>query len=399
MPPDGPTSPTTPTRPMTGDEAPPPAPDTFDAVGMQSVLTRTRNHSRFVAPPPGDAAVRRPFPVRAFVWGMALILAVGVLTGFLYVNHFRPVADDPDTIVSLPSPTASISEVTAQTPQEIVSEYFEALSTGDLGRALAMGDTGGNGSQALLNADVYARSRELSPITDVEILSDSLTATDVPVRYLIAGQPFETTISLNLLDNGRYRLAQTTVTAEFVLAGGQNLPVLVNDQRIDPSLTYEVVPGTYEVSTGLPFLDFTETSVLQVASPSRADAVKVNITPELTEAGRDALIGAARASLNACFSTPSIAPAGCPNQAEAAGGATVSSARWRLTNNPWSDVSPTLVADDQSVALIRLRLATALDITYSNGSASHPTPTISADVRASMLGRDPSAIEVTWSTG
>ncbi|GAA4905263.1 hypothetical protein GCM10025789_25790 [Tessaracoccus lubricantis] len=398
MPPDGPVSPTTPVRLLTGAEAPPLSVERFDAVGMQSVLTRARDRSRFVAPPREEEATKRALPVRGLAWGALLVAAIGIVAGMVYVSYFRPIVDDPDTIVVVPTATATREEVTAQTPQEIVTEYFEALSTGDVDRALAMGNPGGNGSHALLDVDVFARARELSPITDVQILSDDPTATEVPVRYLIGGQPFETAIVLDLLDNGRYRLAQTTVTAEFSLAGGQNLPMLVNGRRIDPKLTFEVLPGTYEVSTGLPFVDYAVTGHLQVASPSRADVQKANVTPELTEAGRSALVDAARASLQRCISANSIAPAGCPNQASA-GGSQVSSATWRLTNNPWSDISPTLVADDQSVALMRLRLETSLHLTYGNGSSSNPTPTIPTEVRASMLGTDPAGVRVTWATG
>lgn len=398
MPPDGPTSPTTPVRPLAADAPPPLAPDSFDAVGMQSVLTRARDQSRFVAPVIEEEQQRRPLPLKALAWAGALILVAGILIGVVYVNQFRPVVDDPDTIVRAPSATATEEVVTAQTPQEIVSEYFDALSAGSLERALAMGETGGNGSEALLTPEVFAQAREISPITDVEILDDNPVATSVPVRYRIGGEPFETVIPLTLLDTGEYQLSRTTMTIEFSIPGGQKLPLYVNGERVDHTQTYEVVPGTYEVSTGLPFIEYTDTSNLQVVSVWNSELRTANLTPALTDEGLTALEDAARSSLEACINSGQLAREGCPNAARPSGGGSVSSARWRLTNNPWADASPTLLADDQSVALMRLRIDTALDVTYANGGSSSAKPSIAAEVRAAMLGSDPADIAVSWAT-
>lgn len=395
--PDGPLSPSTPVRPPNPDAPPPPITERFDAVGMQSVLTRARDQSRFVAPEIEEERPRRPVPVRGLLWAGIAILVLGIAIGVVYVNQ-RATGHDPDTIYKPPVASATAEVVTAQTPQEIVREYFDALSSGSLDRALAMGETGGNGSEDLLNAEVFARARELSPITDVEILESSTTATEVPVRYVIGGEPFETVIPLVLLDTGEYQLARTTMTVEFSIPGGENLPLLVNGHGADQTQTYEVVPGSYEVSTGLPFVDYAATSHLHVVSVWNSEVRTVNVTPTLTDAGLTALQDAARRSLEACMASGRLAPEGCPNAARAAGNQSVSSANWRLTNNPWTSASPALMADDQSIALMRVQISTALDVSYANGSSSSARPQFSAEVRAMMLGSDPADIDVSWAT-
>lgn len=402
MPPDGPASPTTPVRPLTGREAPPPSTGSFDAVGMQSVLTRARDQSRFVAPVIEDESTRRPFPLKALLWGVAILVVLGITVGTVYVQYFRPVVIDPDTIVRPPSVAGNEPPpVTTQTPGEIVEEYFTALSTGQVRRALAMGPTGGDGSRALLTNRAHARARELLPITNVEVLADGASTTEVPVRYLLGGQPYETTMLLTLTDAGEYQLARTTVTAEFSVPGGQRLPLRVNGVRVDSDQPYEVLPGMYEVSTGLPFIDYADSGDLEVPGLGREIPYSVNVTPELTSAGEEALISAARASLERCIAQRSMAPDGCPNRAGTrAQGVIDSSARWRLTNNPWQEASPTLTAEDQSIALVRVPLSTQLSFEYANGSRSEGHPVSSrVEARAAMHGEDPNSIEVTWSVG
>ena len=96
-----------------------------------------------------------------------------------------------------------------------------------------------------------------------------------------------------------------------------------------------------------------------------------------------------------------MAPDGCPNRAGTrAQGVIDSSARWRLTNNPWQEASPTLTAEDQSIALVRVPLSTQLSFEYANGSRSEGHPVSSrVEARAAMHGEDPNSIEVTWSVG
>lgn len=358
---------------------------------------------RFDPPPPQEERRRRRVPVRGLVWGALGIVLLGVAIGTVYVNYFRPVVIDPDTIVRPPAaPTDRPPPITAQTPQEIVEEYFTALAGGDVARALAMGMSAGDGSHALLSRDVVNRARELLPITDVEVLPQGASATEIPVRYLLGGAPHETMMQLVLLDTGEYQLARTTVTAQFALPGGQHLPLLVNGQEIDPTQPYELLPGRYEITTGLPFIGYTAASSVEVPDLRQEEPLTANVTPALTEAGAAALIDEARASLNACIERRQLSPEGCPNQAAAQhlSGVDESTVRWRLANDPWLEANPTLTAEDQSVALLRVPLTTTLSFSYHDGGSSTGEPTTRpAEVRASMLGDDPAAIEITWAVG
>ncbi|NHB84139.1 hypothetical protein G7085_04475 [Tessaracoccus sp. HDW20] len=116
---------------------------------------------------------------------------------------------------------AATNRVLAQTPQEIVTEYFQALADGDIGRALAMGPRGGNGSERLLTPAAFAATRELSRINGLEILTTDPEATRVQVRYRIGDSPVKAEIALERLDTGEYQLKRTTVPIQLDVPGAR----------------------------------------------------------------------------------------------------------------------------------------------------------------------------------
>ena len=333
----GPQSQATPVRPMIGG-SPPPAAHFDDPVGMQSVLTRGPRPKPFRRPEIEEERVRAKFPVKGLLMGLAFLLAVGITVGVVYVTVIRKPVSDPNVSVKA---TATVSEqAQAATPQETVQAYFDALIAGDIQRALSLGDTGGTGQPTLITPDAFARTRELAPITNFEIHTDDPTATDVEVSYDLEGKRETTSVKLIRLETGNYQMARTTVSVQLQLLGGQNLPVFVNGQRVDPEVPLEVVPGRYELSTGLPYISFPETNNLTIRSLAYTDTTIVAVSPQLTDEGRDQLMQAARRSLTDCLATKEVQPVGCPFGIRVNRAFNRDTVVWTLRDDPWKGVTP-----------------------------------------------------------
>jgi len=362
---------------------------------MQSVLTRARDRSRFAPPEVAGDRPPRPFPLRALLIGSVTILALGVLVGFVYVGFLRPRAVDPD-VIAKPTATAS-NQVRAQTPQEIVGEYFQALADGDIQRALAMGPRGGNGSERLLSPTAFAATRDLSQINGLEILTTDPEATRVQVRYRIGESPVNAEIALDRLDTGEYQLKRTTVPIQLEVPGGEGVPLLVNGESIDQGQVYEVVPGLYRLDTGLPFVAYPETSMISVIALEDVGVQKASPVPQLTREGVTAFIGAARASLDDCRATRRKAPPGCPIGMAGNAGIVESSIERTLTGDPWAAARPSLTASRQAEAQMTVTINYTLAYSWSNGSQQQPRPEQKvATVSADMLATSADQVRVTW---
>lgn len=388
---DEPASQATPVRPLTDSPPPPPA---FDALGMQSVLTRARDQSRFEAPPVEEQRAGRRFPLRGLLYGLIGVLVIGVVAGFVYVNFFRETEDGPGVLLQ---PTESASQlVVARTPQDVVTEYFSALAEGDVDRALALGERGSGGLGTLLTAEAYARTRELAPIGDVEILTDDPTATEVRVRYTMGGTPVESSVRLTRQGSEGYSLASTTVARQFQFVGGENVPVFVNGVRVDPVQPLELLPGRYELTTGLPFITYPAENGFTIDSLAQRDLPQP-VTPELTDEGRAEFMREARASLDRCLASTEISPTGCPFSMTADSPVVPGSPNWSLLNDPWEGVTPTLNADDQSQAIMTVNLATRLTLDYTDGSTGgNNDQNWTVQATANMLAEEPDEVHVTW---
>lgn len=389
-----PSSAATPVRPMRDTVRPMPQEPTFDAQGLRSVLTRARDQSRFEAPVIEEERQRRPFPVKGLLATLVGVLVIGIVAGFVYVNYVREVAPDPDVAVQA-SGSQSVEPI--QTPQQVVVEYFNALQSGDIERAMALGDRGGTGLGTLITPQAYARTRELSPIGNLKILTDDPAAVEVRVSYTVGDEPVDAAIRLIRLDDGSYRMARTTVTVQLQVVGGQNLPMKINGQDVDHTQQLEVVPGSYELDSGLPFIAYPANNNFRINSLSRADPQLLTVNPQLTEAGRSTLMDNARRSLDRCIAQKELTPTGCPNGIIAGQSVNQSTIDWQLLNDPWGRVTPTLSSEDQSIALMSVGLHTNVAFTYSNGDRSTNNPhQETVRVRANMLGRTADDVVVVW---
>ncbi|WGT47847.1 hypothetical protein [Tessaracoccus lacteus] len=395
---DGPLSQETPVRP---DGEARPRPDatssapSFAAIELQSALVRSQDQSRFVAPDLAEAGVKPPLPWRRLSWVFAIVVAVGIVAGFAYVTWFRNVEKDAEVAVIVDS--VDPAQVAAQTPQDIVRDYFAALADGDIAKALTMGPRGGTGSEALLTPEVYAVTAALTPISDVEILTTDPAATEVDVRYRLGDSQVDTAVRITRLDTGEYRLTRTTVPVQFQITGSDNLPLIINGATVAQGQTFEVVPGRYELSTGRTLLEYPESSAIEIQTLARPDLTRHPASPQLTDLGRTALMSAARESLDRCLAQQSLAPTGCPFGLSSDKAVVPSSIHWTLLNDPWADTTPSLSADDQSIAVLTIGLRLQLSVDYADGTRS-PGQEFSDTVQATanMLGETSSDVAIFW---
>src|SRR5690606_35447125 len=153
------------------------------------------------------------------------------------------------------------------------------------------------------------------------------------------------------LDSGDYQLARTTVTVLTQVAGGDNLPMFINGVEADHTIPLEVVPGTYSLSTELPFIAYPEEASFRIQSLAYTDVTVFPVNPQLTAEGRDALLGSARESLARCIASRELTPTGCPNAIRANKPVSAGSVEWTLLNDPWSSFNPTLNSDDQTIGI------------------------------------------------
>lgn len=397
---EGPTSAATPPRPGAGIIRPMPTRadgPSFEALAMKSVLSRARDNSRFDAPEPtdDDTGLGPELPIRAILTLAVGILVLGVVGGVLWVNFFRDTPIDETTIVKV----SESGEAEIRSPQETVQLYLEALARGDIEEALTYGPKPSEErSHALLTPTAYGSMPPESRPSNISINTDDPLATEIAVTYTLAGEPVSRPMRLTRLDNGSYELERTTVAIQLEVVGGDNLPVFINGVEVDHRIPLEVVPGTYTPSTGLPFVEFPTSAPFTIRSLAHTDVTVFTVNPELTDSGRSALLGAARIALERCIESTELAPTGCPNSIGAPEQVVPGSVKWELRNaDIWTDFSPTLSSQDQTVAVTTVPMDLRVTMDYaSGGSSGNNDRERNVGLSATMSGPDASSVTVSW---
>ncbi len=370
----------------------------FDTLSMQSALNRARDTSRFAAPETTEdtnSARRRP-TLRVLVALTVSVVALGIIGGVLWVNVWREVPIDDATIVKVSrSPGEKI-----RTPQETVRGYLEALAAGDIRKAVEFGPSPGTGSNLLLTPEAHAGMPEGARPSNINVLTDDPLATEVDVTYTLAGEQVATTMQLNRDDDsGSFELEQSTVTIQLQVVGGENLPMRINGVEVDNRLSFKVVPGTYIPTTELPFLAFPESSSITISSLAKTELDVYTVNPEITPEGHAALFDAARKSLDRCIASTELTPSGCPNAIGARQPVVPGSVVWTNANRSsvWKSFTPTLSSADQTVAVATVSLELSATMQYVDGGTSGNSDVPRTVVlRATMLGRDPASVTVSW---
>lgn len=307
---------------------------------------------RFEAPPPEkESSRRRPSLVKLLSGAVAVVL-LAVLTGVVYVQFIRkPPVDDA---VKVPDASSSASKAKVLRGDDVVRQYLAALAAGDVAKALSYGPTGGNGSQALLSKNAYAASLKAAPLSNIDVPTTDANASEIPASYTLGTQQVKTSFRVIKQDNGSWQLEKTTATFRMQGTKVENVPIKINGVAVNWETPLELVPGSYVLSTGLPFIAFDAGDSLTLLNLNYSDITVHNAAPALTEQGQKALIDAGRRTLQACASRKEMRPANCPNGLTSAAKIDPATIEWKLVGDPFEGVRPGLSATDQSRAEVNL---------------------------------------------
>ncbi|GAA2179435.1 hypothetical protein GCM10009785_06100 [Brooklawnia cerclae] len=358
-----------------------------------SRFDRPADRYEIPAPEPEARVFRFPWK-RMIAWTIALVI-VGVGAGWAYVRFWYDPLPDQDTIVE-PSQTQGPRFARAD---EVVRQYLEALAAGDTATAMSMGPLGA-GSTAAIRPDAYARSLASFPISDIRVPQVDSATTEVAASYRIGGQDVQTRFRVTRDDTGSWQLAASTVQVEFRNPNAQELPILLNDTAVPGGGLAELLPGRYQVGTGLPLITYPANNELTITNLEYQGQVQRVLTPELTDQGKQALLDAGRETLQACMNAGTLQPEGCPNSIVPSYPYDPASVRWELVNSPFADAVPALDPADQTVGQLSVVLQFAVSFTYTDGSTNgrQLLAPVSAGLSGSLLVDDADDFEVAWTT-
>lgn len=260
---------------------------------------------RFKAP---DESKRVAPKRRAAMFAIAgvVLLLLGLL-GYYLLDRYRPVNVSPEIVLP--------ASAQANAPRVVrgdlaVKGYLAALAAGDIDRALSFGPVGG-GSHALLVPEALKASLELAPLTNINVAAADATASTIHASYQLGTQAVEADYKVEKLDDGNWQLTSSTKTVRLEAKRSSTIPLIINGQTIGPVVELELVPGTYTMTTGLPYLSYQSTTKITVPDLSYAKTI-ADLPVDVTEEGKQALIRATQESLASCIGIKQLSPANCP---------------------------------------------------------------------------------------
>lgn len=189
-------------------------------------------------------------------------------------------------------------------PAKVATSFFAAVASGDASTvASLLADPPSDPS--LITDTVLQKSNELAPIENVAAVKAD--ATHALVSFTLGGRPVQLTVEQKYVDK------------QWLVAGALSklnlaswaIPLKV-DGTVPASKVPSVLPGTYELTTGNPYVELDPaTRVLTVAT---ADGITSTgaATLVLQQSGVDLMMTAARDSLTACLARVELRPDGCP---------------------------------------------------------------------------------------
>ena len=377
----------------TTEPTPPPVPPATAWTNRAPAGAVTRDLPRYQAP---VEVIEAPDPGPGWRRIAALFLAtavVAVLAGVGYVRFLHHPQVDPDTQVQV-SQTAVGPQFTRA--DEMVRTYLEAVASGDTLAAQQLGDMG-SGDPAAITPEAYARSLATHPLTAIQVSSSGDNPTSVRARYLMGDQAVDTRMRVVRSANGSWRLARSTVEIALTNRSAPTLPVRLNEAPINSGVA-ELMPGHYVVSSGLPFIDYPADNSLTITNLEYQGRVERELTPMITVQGRQALLAAARASLDTCLQARTLTPEGCPNRLEAGAPYLPESVRWTLLNDPFEAAPAALDPTDPTRGQVQVLLKFGVSFDFADGSTngSQVLDAVSASVSADLMVDEASGIEVVW---
>lgn len=201
------------------------------------------------------------------------------------------------------------------TPEEqataLVTDYFAALSAGDVTTALELAPPMDEADGDLLPVEAYSRAFELAPVADVvvgaPVLDGGLISGKVPVSFTVGGVSVSDEYSVHDYDDDGV-IELTGSSPESVGANGLTaLGVTLNGVEVTDGQRLYFLPGGYEIAYSLEHFAPSSTDPViigeQYVSPEWPE-------PQLTEDGLNAFRGAVQTAVDACIAQTTL-EAGC----------------------------------------------------------------------------------------
>ena len=319
---------------------------------------------RFAAPTEKTRVARRRKPT-IWVLGAVGVVLLGLI-GYYVWDQNRPVAVSPDIVV----PTSAQASAPKVARGDLaVKGYLEALAAGNIDKAISYGPVGG-GSRALLTADALKASLAAAPITNINVTPADATASTIHASYQLGTQAVVSDFRVVKKDDGNWELAASTTTVRLSATRTDNVPLVINGQTIGPVVELELVPGTYSMTTGLPYLAYQATTKITVNDLSYTKPIS-ELPIDVTAEGKDALIQAAQASLASCLDLQQLSPPNCPMIEPTLHPVITSTIkREMLVADPVSNAQWVVDSSDASLASALIQVHYHLSAKYEDGSSS-----------------------------
>jgi hypothetical protein len=315
----------------------------------------------------GGGRLHRPSRRTVLIFAAVLVLLVG---GGVAYAVFKP-----------PGPSGERS----------VQRYFEALSQGNTGRALALVADAERYTAAeypLLHASVLA-AKEARPsgvrIVETQTAQYGPQQTEnVRVSYRLGGATVEQTIAATPRPDGRDHLLHGPfMSLEVTGAGGR--AVTVNGVAVDTRVTVEkyAFPAVYTVAAEGNALIAGETRTAEVSGSRNPPVATVTFAPLALVSGAQAAVeDEAKRYLDRCVQSTEARPSGCPFRVYVSG--ENASVKWQIVTYPTVQLTPPSNTSGAQVRIRGSRGKVHYEATYTDYSGA--TETDSDDIDFSFSG-------------
>jgi hypothetical protein len=311
---------------------------------------------------PGQPPQKKKGGGRVFLVIGAIILVliiIGVGAAVL-LNRDNETASDPGNPTATggtapsggsvpPGSTSAPPQVVNSKADEAVKSYLDALAAGQAQVALALGKDQPTDTTFLTDA-VLADSLKRAPITAISV-SPPEDEFDISIEasYKLGDQQVNETFTVQKTGDN-YLLYEVTQNVSVEAIRSRTLPLLINGVEVQTN-EVNLFPGSYLLTSGNEYANYGNGSLVVKHPGDYPNAYELR--PELTKAGADAFLDAAKAKLASCLKEQKLRPAGCAffNLRERDGqDIDEKTIKRTLETNPWSNAEPKLDFQDPAVA-------------------------------------------------
>ena len=214
----------------------------------------------------------------------------------------------------------TLSVLTCQVPttaDAVVDAYLSAISRGDAAKALSYLAT--RPANPLLLTDTALRtSSSHSPLTVVRVKAgvSTLNGTQrVAATYRLGDSEVSTAFTTDFSE-GQWVIRDDPGRIGVGSLRAAGIPLYIDGVEVPETIdSLPAFPGTYELATRNPFIEFASPATIVVRSSDEAPIIGA-VQLQLSPAGRQAALDAVHAAVIACLSRKELQPAGCPQNIE-----------------------------------------------------------------------------------